>query len=282
MNWFNPSNRSNSKLINKNLPSLFNQKLFKLFIFFSCFFLLSGELVNWDEKLLKSLPSWLISLRVNNFAQNITFKVFDGEEFLGSGTLMYRQDNRYFVLTNKHVLRSGKYPYQVKAPDGKFHDVLALDINTFPQDDLVLLSFQSDRFEYKTPKFADYSRLRIDEAAFAVGFPLDPLKKETNQPNSPSLTVTKGKVTTILNKPLLEGYQIAYSNEVRKGMSGGPLLNKTGKVVGVNGKQAYPLWDVPELYQNKSPVDRSLQNLINRSSLAIPITKALNFATPKD
>ena len=261
---------------------MFNQKFPKLLIcFFSSFFLLSGELTNWDDKLLKSLPSWLISLRISNFAKNITFKVYD-DEFLGSGTLMYRQENRYFIVTNKHVLRSGTAPYQVKAPDGKFYEVLALDANTFPQDDLILLSFQSDRTEYQTPDFEDYSQLRTSEAVFAVGFPLEPLTSEINQPSSPKLTITQGQVTTILDKPLLEGYQIVYSNDVRKGMSGGPLLNSSGKVIGVNGKQAYPLWDIPDLYQDKSPVDRSLQDLINRSSLAIPITKALNFATPTD
>lgn len=244
---------------------------------------MSGELNNWDEKLLKFLPSRLISLRVNHAAKNITFKVYDDENFLGSGTLISRQQNQYFVLTNKHVLRSGKSPYQVKAPDGKFHDALALDPNTFPHEDLIVLSFQSDRAEYKTPEFNDYSRLRIDEAVFAVGFPLvSTSKNETLQAISPSLNITEGQVTSILDKPLLEGYQIAYSNDVRKGMSGGPLLNQAGKVVGVNGKQAYPLWDVPDLYQDKSPVDGSLQSLINRSSLAIPITKALNFADPTD
>lgn len=261
---------------------MLNQKLLKLFIFFSCFSLLLGELVNWDEKLLNSLPSWLISFRVKNFAQNITFKVHDDEKFLGSGTLMYRRDNQYFVVTNKHVLRSGKPPYQVKAPDGKFHEVLAPDLNTFPQEDLILLSFQSDNAKYKPPDFKDHAQMQIDEDVFAVGFPLETIKQETRQPNFSKLTITQGQITSIFNKPLLEGYQIAYSNDVRKGMSGGPLLNKTGRVVGVNGKQAYPLWDIPDLYQDKSPVDKSLQSLINRSSLAIPITKALNFAAPPD
>jgi len=275
-----PANQCNSKFTNNNLSSLLNQKLLKLLIFFSCFSLLLGELVNWDEKLLTSLPSWFIAFRVKNFAQNITFKVHDNEEFLGSGTLMYRRDNQYFVLTNKHVLRSGKPPYQIKTPDGKFHEVLALDLNTFPQDDLILLSFQSDRAKYKPPEFTESSQLQIDEAVFAVGFPLEKFQKETPQPNLPTLTITKGQITNILNKPLLEGYQIAYSNDVQKGMSGGALFNKAGKVVGINGKQAYPLWDIPDLYQDKSPVDKSLQSLINSSSLAIPITKALNFAAP--
>ena len=38
-----------------------------------------------------------------------------------------------------------------------------------------------------------------------------------------------------------EGYGLGYTNEIEQGMSGGPVLNESGQVVGINGRLKYPL-----------------------------------------
>ena len=54
-------------------------------------------------------------------------------------------------------------------------------------------------------------------------------------------------------------------------MSGGPLLNRRGEVVGINGIHAYPLWDATEYYADGSEPCAALQDFIARSSWGIPI-----------
>ncbi len=60
-------------------------------------------------------------------------------------------------------------------------------------------------------------------------------------------------------------------------MSGGPLLNRQGCVVGVNGMHAYPLWDAPLIYADGSQVDERLHQTIVRLSWAVPISTFLQL-----
>ena len=82
---------------------------------------------------------------------------------------------------------------------------------------------------------------------------------------------TAGKISLLLKKPLLGGYQIGYTNEVRKGMSGAPVLNTRGEVVAINGLQSEPLWQTQELYQDGEKPDSATEKLIVSSSMAVPM-----------
>ncbi|WP_017317803.1 S1 family peptidase [Mastigocladopsis repens] len=89
---------------------------------------------------------------------------------------------------------------------------------------------------------------------------------------------TTGQVSLVLDKALEGGYQIGYTNDIRKGMSGAPLLNHQGEMVGINGLHKDPLWDTPDLYHDGSEPCKPLQDLITRSSLAVPIKTVVELA----
>jgi S1-C subfamily serine protease len=58
-------------------------------------------------------------------------------------------------------------------------------------------------------------------------------------------------------------------------MSGAPLLNVYGEVLGINSLRQEPLWDTPEVYQDGSQPTAYLRKKIIHSSMAVPISKEL-------
>jgi serine protease Do len=223
---------------------------------------------------------------INDIAADISVKVLD-QEFLGSGFVVQQKDDQYLVITNQHVLRAGDSPYSVQTSDGKIHTVKVIT-NLTKKDydyDLAILQFSAD-VDYPVAKIGNSFYLEVGEPIYSAGFPSTELEsKILSQPTDvkaqtqeiTGLALKTGRIAIILNQALVEGYQIGYTNDVKKGMSGGPLLNSRGEVVGVNGKHAYPLWESPELYQDGSQLCPALEKLITRSSLAIPIEKSIEL-----
>lgn len=252
----------------------------RLIPLFLCFLggslVLSGDVSRWKRKTLAFIPFHSKITLINNEAAEITVKVFDQESFLGSGVILRRDSSKYLVVTNQHVLRTGLSPYRIQTPDGSFHVARIVDSSDVNNMDLALLSFTSKSQKYRIPALVTPTQIQEGDSVFAAGFPAEIVNSNEFELDSQSgFTFTRGKVAVILDKPLKEGYQIGYTNNVQKGMSGGPLLDRQGRVVGINGKHAYPLWDAPELYEDDSQPCQPLQELISRSSLAIPAIKAL-------
>ena len=258
----------------------------------------TGMFLSGDGDRLKSTVASMspqrLASNVNHIASNISIRILD-QDFLGSGFIVQKNDREYIAITNQHVLRAGEAPYTVETFDGKTYaaEVITGMTTSDYQYDLAVLKFKADTI-YKTAKIGNSYSLQVGEPVFAAGFPYqESTQKQASQQtaesnsaifqesevNSPrKLALKKGRVAIILDLALEEGYQIGYTNNVKKGMSGGPLLNSQGEVIGINGKHAYPLWESPEIYQDGSEPCPALQELITRSSLAIPIEKSKELA----
>ncbi|MEH1874603.1 S1 family peptidase [Nostoc sp.] len=201
-------------------------------------------------------------------AQAMTVKVMS-KEFLGSGIILRKQDSMYTVLTNAHVLRADDAPYRIQTPDGQIYTASLPKNTTFGKNDLAILQFRSPKKNYTVASIA--SKLIVGDQVFASGF------YSQNDEEKHQFSFTTGKVSLLLPTALEGGYQIGYSNDIQKGMSGGPLLNCRGEVVGVNGMQANPLWDAPSIFVDGSEADKGLHEEINRLSWAVPIDKLINL-----
>ena len=191
------------------------------------------------------------------------------------------------LLPINTFLEQGKNPYKVQTFDGKIHPAKVIPTQVSSRYDIALLEFPANGENYQTVIMGKSSDLKVGEPVFAVGFPYQyqennsaAPKELTNNNMQKDLAFTKGRVSVILDQALEEGYQIGYTNEVHKGMSGGALLTIDGFLVGVNGKHAYPLWEAPDFFEDQSQPCPPLQELIIRSSLAIPVEKIIN-ATPE-
>lgn len=147
----------------------------------------------------------------------------------GSGVLYKQSGDRYYVLTNEHVVTD----YET----GDFGITLFLDeTHTIPRQDVTLhgssvahdlavLSFESPEqlplIEFGSADF------KQGEEVYAVGSPLD-------LPN----TVTKG-IISAFDRPMEDEYgmdttMIQHTASINAGNSGGALINWKGELVGIN------------------------------------------------
>ena len=202
-----------------------------------------------DRQLLKRIKAIAVKVNADNSS--------------GSGIIVQKTNNIYTVITNRHVIDRGD-KYQILTDDRLIH--LARLGNVSKQDDLAILEFASDRL-YSVAKINPNS-LKIQDSLLLVGFPF----------NSERLQITLGQLWLKTSKPLNQGYQLGYSNEVYKGMSGGAIINTSGEVVGVNGRSANPII-ADYQYQDLTYPNKQLQQKMTQLSWGIPIFKAIELIT---
>ena len=163
----------------------------------------------------------------------ITGEVLKGEirgyKSTGSGIIFQRQGNYYYVLTNRHVV--DEYgSYEIHTPDGESHKLEKLELS--PDLDLAVLQFKSNK-TYRIAELGNSSNLTETTRVFVVGWAEAGFVPKSNEP---TYHITDGKVTTIVQKPVNDGYALVYTNLTVSGTSGAPILDENGQVVGINGQ----------------------------------------------
>ena len=217
--------------------------------------------------------------QVEEYAESITVRVFpenSNNDLGGSGVLVYRSNDQYTIVTNYHVIAqrelqkdelTNNNAYQIQTFDRKIHTAKIIYIPQSDQDnDIAFLSFTTSDRIYPVATLKSDLAIAKETAVIAAGFPFGNDLKQ-----SQTFQVTKGKITEVLQRPFIGGYQIGYTNSVVKGMSGGPVLNYNQELIGINGMGQYPLFGNPYTFEDGSTIpDRKWEDF-NQLSWAVPI-----------
>lgn len=137
-------------------------------------------------------------------------------------------------MTNAHVVRD-RGSITIQTPDGQSYTARQVQNTQMGNFDVALLEFTSTR-TYQLAgldNFGKNAALKEGREVFAAGFPFD----------SNALKFVTGEVKQLPQEPFANGTQIGYvtKGDIEQGMSGGPILDSFGNLVGINSTLAYPI-----------------------------------------
>jgi S1-C subfamily serine protease len=166
---------------------------------------------------------------INRIAQAITVRIAVGEEH-GSGILLKKNGDVYTVLTAAHVLTGGTAKkLTIVTADDESHNVT--EIRKYQGNvDLAIVRFRSAR-NYRLAELGDSNRLTGGMNIYVGGFPM-PTRVITER----VFVFKLGRVVANSKRVFQDGYALLYDNSTLPGMSGGPILDETGKVVAIHGR----------------------------------------------
>jgi serine protease Do len=164
---------------------------------------------------------------VEKVAKTITVRIEGASR--GSGIIIERRGKTYTVLTNAHVMQNVG-DYAIVAPDGKCYPIEFETIRRLPQIDLAIFLFSSP-VSYSVAQLGNSAQLNLGQVVYAGGWANSGANRNVQ---SRVFLASQGELTEI-DSPLDSGYSLTYTNLVRVGMSGGPLLDERGKLIGING-----------------------------------------------
>lgn len=164
---------------------------------------------------------------VNLRARQIIVRIDGGG--IGSGSIVERSSNVYTVLTNWHVVKNSG-DYVIQTIDGRKHRVAPDSIQQLPGLDLAILKFESNQ-NYQIAELGDANNLSEGQNVYFAGYPGE-LREEDNR----YYRFFTANLVGILPKSTDKGYSLVYSGEAFPGMSGGPVFNKDGLMIGVHGE----------------------------------------------
>lgn len=213
-----------------------------------------GAIASLPTNLLTENPAFLPNqsntklsqnLAVNNVyvpevARQVTVRIFSNSS-AGSGVIISRQGEFYTVLTCDHVLNEkSSNNYTILTSDGRIYPAKKLVYPEFGDKDLGIIQFVSPQ-SYQVAEMGNSDALVMGEAVYAAGFPnwywINPKAIESTRDwGMRAFRLTRGNVEMISDRSLPRGYQLGYTNEIENGMSGGPVLDQNGRLIGINGR----------------------------------------------
>jgi tetratricopeptide (TPR) repeat protein len=229
---------------------------------------LSAAILGVGVALVQMQPAQaLTKVEVSKVAQSVTVMIQNAQNSrdAGSGIIIKREGETYTVLTAHHVVENSTN-YKVMTPDKKMSPIVQGSIQPLPGVDLALVQFKSAE-AYDVAKMGDSTQSPSGSTSFVAGFP------GTNEArNEPEYYFTSGEIAANGSRPNKDGYALAYSNPTLPGMSGGPVLNEQGELIGIHGRA-----EKAEKLQN-SQVSNNIYVLKTEFNYAIPINTFLTLA----
>lgn len=167
--------------------------------------------------------------RIAEIAETITV-IIRGPGSDGSGTIIARDGRTYFVLTAAHVVQdiSPGEEADVQAYDKRLYPINTRKIQKIDGTDLAVVQFTSDE-SFETAEIGQSENLGKLTTIYVGGYPLP------DQTLKQNFNITKGEISDV-NTFNDYGYDLVYTNVTKAGMSGGPLLNENGQLIGIHGR----------------------------------------------
>ena len=176
--------------------------------------------------------SALTSVQVNDIAKPITVMI-GGLDGKGSGVIIAKNGNTYTVLTANHVVKKAGYgDYEIITHDGQKYP-MEKSAQTLGKLDLALVRFTSSK-NYPIAKIADSQTVKEGATVYNSGFPIP---SSSNSQQRIYFFITAQITARGRGENL--GYDLFLSGSPRPGMSGGPILNDQGVVIGIYGKAEF-------------------------------------------
>jgi tetratricopeptide (TPR) repeat protein/S1-C subfamily serine protease len=227
------------------------------------------------------LAGWLGEIETK--AKQFTVRIDSSNGSNGSGVIISKQGKTYTVLTAEHVVCEraaatepcGAVSYKIATHDGKTYELNRSKFRTEVGVDLGVVEFESDA-DYPVATLANYPTSKSDYV-FVAGFPkvgrnVSPqwmfsggtiyekeqgvLQLKTSRSETNSSKSNAGLVQSQASAD--GGYEMVYTSITYGGMSGGVVLDREGRVIGIHGQA-----------EGESDTDEGVIQLGN--SLGIPI-----------
>lgn len=169
-----------------------------------------------------------VALTPEQAAEKITVLIDENGKALGSGVILDREGNTYYVLTVKHVM---EYPgkYRIVTSNRRRYPINYSRVIKLPGVDLAILQFTSGE-TYTTADLGDSDKVTVGANVYISGYTsggkyLDSIRQ-----------FTTGKISSLPSRPLGNGYGLVYTNITGPGMSGGCVLDEQGRLIGIHGR----------------------------------------------
>jgi tetratricopeptide (TPR) repeat protein len=205
---------------------------------------------------------------VDKVAQQITVRIDSIQSGNGSGVIVARQGSIYTVLTAEHVVPKPD-TYSITTPDGQKHPVSTGSIKKLEGVDLAIVQFSSSN-TYAIATLANYYiDLEDRPLAFLSGFPGGQTARQltvgTVFPTSTTIFAAQNAYS------MASGRELVYTTFSQPGMSGGPVFDRQGRVIGIHNASETKL----ETDESSGEV---FPTYLGRS-LGVPIHTFLGLAT---
>lgn len=170
---------------------------------------------------------------IAKFAESVTVQI-NGTTGSGTGFIISRQGSNYTVLTSNHVVANMRDNYTIRTSTKKDYQVTRSVLLEKGQNapDLAVVTFKSTE-SYPVVTLGDSEQATVATPIFVFGYPGNHLEEKYG--NKRFFEFSSGFVTS--RRPTHpRGYTLRYSAITKGGMSGGPVFDTEGRVIGIHGQ----------------------------------------------